>query len=72
MLNSIGDFAMVVVEDPHGEGVAKDEQQAVKYYQMAADQGHARAQCNLGVCYANGKGVAKDEQQAVKYYQTHQ
>ena len=31
-----------------GTGVMKDEVEAVKYYKMAADQGNASAQINLG------------------------
>ena len=51
-----------------GQGVAKDEVEAVKWYRKAAEQNHAAAQYNLGVCYANGQGVAKDEVEAVKWY----
>ena len=29
---------------------------AVKYYKLAADQGHEMAQNNLGVCYKKGAG----------------
>ena len=32
----------------YGTGVVKDEVEAVKYYRMAADQGFASAQYNLG------------------------
>ena len=46
-----------------------DLHQAVKYYQLAADQGHGNAQCKLGICYENGHGVTKGLHQAVKYYQ---
>ena len=52
----------------YGQGVAKDEVEAMKWYRKAADQGNARAQSNLGFCYANGTGVAKDEVEAVKWY----
>jgi len=41
---------------------------AVKYYRLAADQGHSYAQNNLGNCYTYGKGVPKDISEA-KYYQ---
>ena len=51
-----------------GEGVAKDEAEAVKWFRKAADQNFARAQCSLGTCYANGRGVAKDEAEAVKWF----
>jgi len=53
----------------NGEGVEKDQKIAVKYYQQAADQGYATAQCNLGFMYSNGCGVKSDKKLAVRYYQ---
>ena len=52
----------------NGQGVPKDDQQAVFWYRKAADQGHAKAQYNLGFMYAKGEGVPKDDQQAVSWY----
>jgi hypothetical protein len=46
---------------PSGEGVVKDEVEAVKRYRRAAGQHYAEAQYVLGVCYYNGQGVAKHE-----------
>jgi TPR repeat protein len=42
----------------------------VRYYRLAAEQGYANAQCNLGMCFAIGKGVSQDEAEAeaVRYY----
>ncbi|WP_052956252.1 tetratricopeptide repeat protein [Photobacterium angustum] len=57
------------VKHDFGQGVAKDDKQAVYWYQKSAMQGHAPAQYNLGVMYANGRGVAKDDKQAVYWYQ---
>jgi TPR repeat protein len=37
-----------------------DYAQAVKWYRLAADQGDADAQFNLGFMYASGQGVPKD------------
>jgi S1-C subfamily serine protease len=51
-----------------GDGVTKDNNEAVKWWRKAAQQGHPNAQCNLGVCYARGDGVAKDAVEAVKWY----
>ena len=51
-----------------GQGVPKDDAQAVKWYRLAADQGEAVAQYNLGNMYANGQGVPKDDAQAVKWF----
>ena len=35
---------------------------------MAADQGHANAQFNLGFMYENGQGVGQDFGEAIKWY----
>jgi len=52
----------------NGQGVAKDDSEAVKWYRKAADQGLAEAQYNLGVAYGNGQGVVRDAAEAVKWY----
>ena len=41
----------------NGEGVPKDDAEAVRWFRLAADQGYAGAQSNLGLLYANGDGV---------------
>jgi len=51
-----------------GQGVAKDEVEAVKWYRKAAEQGYAMAQSKLGFMYDNGLGVAKDEVEAGKWF----
>jgi TPR repeat protein len=51
-----------------GSGVAKDFEEAVKWYLKAAEQGESEAQYNLGVMYAIGQGVAKNEKRAVEWY----
>ena len=52
----------------NGEGVAKDQVEAVKWFRKAAEQNLARAQKNLGICYDKGEGVAKDQVEAVKWF----
>jgi TPR repeat protein len=52
----------------NGEGVPKDETEAVKWYRKAAEMGLAGAQNNLGVCYQEGQGIAKDEAEAFNWY----
>ena len=52
----------------NGEGVAKDQGEAVRWYRMAAEQGNADAQIRLGFAYYNGEGVAKDQGEAVRWY----
>jgi hypothetical protein len=34
-----------------GTGVTKNEAEAVRFYSLAAEQGHAKAQYSLGECY---------------------
>ena len=40
----------------------------MKWYQIAAEKGHAIAQHNLGVLFERGRGVAQDYQEAAKWY----
>ena len=40
----------------------------MKWWRQAAEQGHAEAQYNLGVCYEKGEGVAQDSSEAVKWF----
>ena len=51
-----------------GNGKQTDYSEAVEWFRKAAEQGHAGAQNNLGVCYENGRGVLKDYSEAVKWY----
>jgi uncharacterized protein len=51
----------------NGDGVPKDFDAAVKRFRKAAEQGHAVAEFNLGVCYDEGWGVVKDRQEAVRW-----
>ena len=46
----------------------EDDAEAVRWYRMAAEQGHASAQLNLGYMYANGEGVLKDDAAAVRWF----
>ena len=49
-------------------GVPQDDAEVVKWYRLAAEQGHASAQSNLGYMYENGQGVPQDYAEAVKRY----
>jgi TPR repeat protein len=51
-----------------GQGVNQDDKQAVKWFRLAAKQGFAKAQYNLGVMYQQGQGVSQDYKTAVKWY----
>jgi len=48
--------------------VAQSDEQAVHWYQKAAEQGNAAAQNDLGFMYLNGLGVAQSDEQAVHWY----
>ena len=42
----------------------QDYAEAMKWFRLAADQGHAWAQDSLGVMYKNGNGVPQDDVEA--------
>ena len=52
----------------NGEGVKRNQTEAVKWFRLAAEQGDANAQTNLGWCYADGIGIARDDAEAVKWF----
>ena len=45
----------------NGTGVARDPAKGIKWLRKAAEQGVARAQCLLGLCYSNGQGMKKPD-----------
>lgn len=49
----------------HGQGVAKDEAAAARWYRLAADQGHGEARLRLGLMVEEGRGVPRDEQEGL-------
>jgi TPR repeat protein len=52
----------------NGFGVPMDDEQALKWYGLAAAGGHAEAQFNLGVMHANGWGVEMNDVPAAGFY----
>ena len=51
-----------------GFGVAQDYAEALRWHRLAAAQGHAAAQCNLGGMLGNRDGVAQDYAESVRWY----
>jgi TPR repeat protein len=49
-------------------GLRNDNVTAAKWYRKAAELGDAKAQFELGRCYAKGKGVAKSMEEAATWY----
>ena len=47
-----------------GRGVPKDVMKAFKLFRLAAEQGHATAQYNLGVMYEKGEGSSRSQRPA--------
>jgi len=51
-----------------GEGVPKDDEQAVHWWEKAAEHGDASAQINLAGAYQVGSGVPKNYAAALRWY----
>jgi TPR repeat protein len=51
-----------------GAGVAQNQEEAVRWYRLAAHQGNADAQFNIGGCYHTGTGVVQDVAEASRWY----
>lgn len=49
-------------------GIPKNPVEAVKWYRMAAEQGHVTAQYVMGKIYHSGDGVPQNPAEAVKWY----
>ena len=63
--------AMTMVGDCYNRGfhTEKNEQEAHKYYKMAADKGHVQANLMVAIDLLNGIGTAKDKKLGTKYLQ---
>ena len=51
-----------------GEGVPRDDKEAVKWYRLSAQQRIPGAQSNLGLMYEKGLGVKQDYIEAHKWF----
>ena len=49
-------------------GVSQDYAEAARLFRLAAEQGHALAQYNLGAMFEYGLGVARDRTEAIRWY----
>ena len=52
----------------NGQGVPQDDAEAVRWLRLAAGQGNANAQDNLGNMYDYGRGVPQDYVQAHMWF----
>ena len=51
----------------YGVAGKKNPDEAVRWFRLAAEKGHAKAQGILGLCYHSGQGVAQDFAEAAKW-----
>ena len=51
-----------------GQGVEKNQNEAILWCRKAAEQGVVKAQYVLGVCYWKGEGVEQDFGQTLKWF----
>jgi len=51
-----------------GRGVPRNDSEALKWFRLAASQGDADAEFNLGVMYTDGQGVPQDDAEAATWY----
>lgn len=63
--------AMIMVGDCYNRGfhTEKDDQEAHRYYKMAADKGHVQANLMVAIDLLNGIGTSKDKKAGTKYLQ---
>ena len=59
---------MLGMKYQNGDGVQRDDAEAVRWYRKAAQLGNASGQFNLGKMYQSGRGVAQDNSEAVHWY----
>ena len=67
-LGTIYSFSQIIFANGGRAGPESDPAEAAKWYRLAARQGHAIAQNNLGSMYAYGRGVPQDDAEAVRWY----
>ncbi|HSH54128.1 MAG TPA: tetratricopeptide repeat protein [Methylotenera sp.] len=53
----------------YGQGVKKDSVESLKWYLLAANQGHGVAQFELGNIYAEGRGTEKNLKTALTWFE---
>lgn len=55
----------------HGDGVAQDYAEAMKWYRQAAARGDRISAYQIGLMYQLGQGVAPDEEEAHRWFTGH-
>ena len=52
-----------------GYGIEKNYIEAMKWFKLAAAQGHAEAENDIGILFSGGLGVEEDHKEAVKWFE---
>jgi hypothetical protein len=52
----------------YGRGVPRNDPEAIKWFRLAAEQGHAEAQYKLGVMFDKGLGTSENPREALHWY----
>ncbi|MDD3529467.1 MAG: tetratricopeptide repeat protein [Gallionellaceae bacterium] len=55
----------------HGDGVARNYAEAMRWYRRAAEAGDKAAQFQIGLMYQNGEGVVADAAEAHRWFTAH-
>jgi TPR repeat protein len=63
-------YNLAVIHE-HGDGVAKNLPEALKWYRIAAEKGDRASQSRLGTMYLNGEGTAKNEKEGWRWINEH-
>ena len=70
-MGALQSCAQLVLSDDALERCLQNELKAESRFeacQKAAEEGHAKAQTNLGIMYRKGRGVSQDDNEAVSWY----
>lgn len=66
--DSAAQYSLALLLESGQNGVAVNLDDAVRYYDMAANAGVPEAQTNLGLMYAEGRGVNRNPELAAEYW----
>lgn len=58
---------LIGINYAEGEGVEKDDREAIKWFFKSVEQGNTFAACNLALHYGSGRGIKKNTVQSLKW-----
>lgn len=64
----VAQYNLAVMHGDGQGGLARNNQEAVRLYKLAADQGYLPAFAALGTAHATGRGVRRDDAEAVRLF----